>query len=81
MPVILSEADHDTWLNPQQSDRGVLTGLLRPYDSSSLELYPVSTLVNSPRHDSPQCVDPLTASGDEPSQRTFGFHEETGGPH
>jgi len=37
----------------------VLRALLVPYADEALELYPVSPLVNSPRNDSPECVQPV----------------------
>jgi putative SOS response-associated peptidase YedK len=57
MPVILDPADHATWLDP--SDPGG-AALLRPYPGGDLEAQPVSTRVNSPRHDDPSCIAPVT---------------------
>ena len=37
-----------------------LKALLRPYSSEELMVYPVSTLVNNPRHDAPQCLEPVS---------------------
>ena len=34
------------------------TVLLHSYDSQDMEAHPVSSKVNSPRHDSPDCVEP-----------------------
>jgi len=36
-----------------------LMDLLAPTPSSMLEAYPVSTYVNSPAHEGPECVDPI----------------------
>ncbi|MHB0959871.1 MAG: SOS response-associated peptidase [Pirellulaceae bacterium] len=58
MPVILNHDDYASWLDPGHTDRESLQSLLRPYDSADLEAYPVSTLVNSPRMDSPECIEP-----------------------
>jgi putative SOS response-associated peptidase YedK len=33
-----------------------LQRLLQPYPAKKMQLVPVSTLVNSPRNESPQCV-------------------------
>ena len=56
MPVILNASQCNTWLNTRHYNRAQLEALLVPY-SGSLEAYPVSRYVNSPRHDDPQCVE------------------------
>lgn len=63
MPVIL---DHDTvsdWLAPN-AERTQLEALLRPYFASRMEAYPVRTIVNSPTHDGPDCVERAPSSVD-----------------
>ncbi len=62
MPVILAAEDYTSWLDPRTADRDSLTRLLRPYDSAAMDAYPISSLVNNPRHDSPDCVVPVHAS-------------------
>ncbi len=59
MPVILDQADYDVWLDPESAGKPQLRELLRPLASEDLEAYPVSTVVNSPRHETPQCIEPL----------------------
>jgi putative SOS response-associated peptidase YedK len=61
MPVILAPTSYDQWLDPTFQHIEPLKALLRPYPSEELTAYPVSTLVNNPRHDAPQCLDPITA--------------------
>ena len=39
-----------------------LQHLLRPYDSAAWRRIPISTLVNSPRNESPDCIRPLAAA-------------------
>jgi len=56
MPVILDEELWGEWLDPENNDVDRLKGYLVPYDSSKMEAFPVSPLVNNPRNDSPQCV-------------------------
>ena len=60
MPVILAPASYDKWLDPLFQQVESLTALLRPYPSEELTAYPVSTLVNNPRHDVPQCLEPVS---------------------
>jgi len=59
MPVILQPEDYDTWLDTSLNDRTLLEGLLRPCPEDRLISYPVSTLVNKPENDLPECVEPL----------------------
>jgi putative SOS response-associated peptidase YedK len=59
MPVILRREDYELWLDPSVSDAGELSALLRPYPAGEMVAYPVSTLVNAPVNDRPECVVPL----------------------
>jgi putative SOS response-associated peptidase YedK len=59
MPVILAPTAYDQWLDPTFQQAASLQALLRPYPSEELLAYPVSTLVNNPRHDAPDCLEPL----------------------
>jgi putative SOS response-associated peptidase YedK len=59
MPVILSPASYDQWLDPTVQQTEPLMALLRAYSNDELMAYPVSTLVNNPRHDAPQCLEPV----------------------
>lgn len=59
MPVILSPQDYDLWLDPQQQKPQALQHLLSPYPASEMTAYPVSTLVNSAKHNSAECIIPL----------------------
>ncbi|WP_148561718.1 SOS response-associated peptidase [Pontibacter korlensis] len=45
------------WLSGDKADEHLLS-LLRPYPSEELRLYPVSTLVNSPVHGTPDLLAP-----------------------
>lgn len=60
MPVILSEADADVWLDQGIEQPEPLLSLLDPYPDDEMEAYPVSTLVNSPKNESSQCIEPLS---------------------
>ena len=56
MPVILPLPTGEMWLDPDAAPEDLVT-LLRPLDEG-IQAYPVSTLVNSPRNDLPECIAP-----------------------
>ena len=58
MPVILDTQDEDLWLRGTFDNTESMLGLLRPYPATAMELYEVSTAVNSPHTDSPECIRP-----------------------
>jgi putative SOS response-associated peptidase YedK len=58
MPVILRPQDEDKWLDPDLKNIDHLVPLLMPYPSDMMEGYEVSTLVNSPKNDVPECILP-----------------------
>jgi len=59
MPVMLDDLTQKTWLDPELTDPRILTVLLQPFPSDLMEAYDVSTLVNSPASDLPECVIPI----------------------
>jgi putative SOS response-associated peptidase YedK len=61
MPVILPEEAYKKWLEPGEQKPENLSGLLAAYPPEKMVAYPVSTLVNSPQNESPQCIIPLNA--------------------
>ena len=58
MPVILPTVDHDLWLS-EATPSADLIKLLKPAAEDVLAMYPVSKLVNSPRYDQPDCIEPV----------------------
>ena len=60
MPVILGEEHWNLWLDPEVDDPQALTELLVPCPSELLQKTPVSSLVNSVRNESPECLRPVT---------------------
>lgn len=56
MPVILHEADYETWLSPDIHDAPALSRLLVPYPAEETRVFPVSTRVNSAVNDGPDLV-------------------------
>ncbi len=59
MPVILTPDAEPRWLNPSVRDPRVLLELLRPYSAAAMEGYEVSTRVNTPANDTPECIQPV----------------------
>ena len=59
MPVILAEEHWGVWLDPTMEEPPALTELLVPCPSDWLEKTSVSSLVNSVRHESPECLTPI----------------------
>ena len=57
MPAIIPTADRPAWLDAETPIADALS-LLKPYESA-LEAYPVSTLVNRPANDVPECIEPV----------------------
>lgn len=57
MPVILPPEDYAAWLLPDEQPAAALLPLLRPYDSGQMAAYAVSTFVNNPRNDTPECIE------------------------
>jgi len=66
MPVILDAADFGAWLDPASQDAARTAALLRPYPAELMVSRPVSTRVNSPRNEGPECLAVF-----EPQQELF----------
>ncbi len=58
MPVILPPSAYSTWLD-LKADASQLQRLLVPWAGPALQAHRVSTLVNSPRNDRPECIECL----------------------
>lgn len=61
MPVILEPSSFERWLSPDAAEPGELQDLLAP-SRRRFRLTPVSTVVNSPAHDAPDCIEPVQES-------------------
>ncbi|MEN9229837.1 MAG: SOS response-associated peptidase [Thermostichus sp. DG02_5_bins_236] len=59
MPVILPPETYDDWLDPNVQDPQQVVPLLCPFPPEAMVAYPVSTHVNSPRHQDPVCREPV----------------------
>ena len=60
MPVILPPDAESAWLDPNLQDTATLSILLTPYPSDLMTAYEVSSLVNSPANDVPECITPVS---------------------
>lgn len=58
MPVILAPKDYAQWLNAAPQTPEQLMHLVKPFPADKMSAYPVSTLVNKPGNDRPECVVP-----------------------
>ncbi len=59
MPVILSPKAYDLWLAADEMTADQLLPLLKPFPTSQMKAVAVSTLVNSPAADVPECIVPV----------------------
>jgi putative SOS response-associated peptidase YedK len=59
LTVIPDPADFGRWLDRDQQDPKGVVDLLKPFPAEKMQLVPVSTLVDSPRNEKPECVQPL----------------------
>ena len=58
MPVIVHSADYDNWLSPE-SKVADLKRLLRPFDDEPIQEHYVTPLMNNPRFEAPECIEPI----------------------
>jgi putative SOS response-associated peptidase YedK len=63
MPVILARSDEEVWLDSEFSERRTLQKMLKACPSSWLDRIEVSSLVNSPKNNSPALLEPVEKSG------------------
>jgi putative SOS response-associated peptidase YedK len=60
MPVILTGDACKAWLDPE-ADAAALEGLLLPYSAGAMDVYPVSTQVNSVRNNGRELIQRLAS--------------------
>ena len=58
LPLVLDAAAVNEWLSPEADD-GRLQELINSAETMDFQAHEVSTLVNSPTNDLPECVDPV----------------------
>jgi putative SOS response-associated peptidase YedK len=56
MPVIIGAEDRQRWLDPEQSPND----LLKQYPTELMQMWPVSTKVNSPKNEGRELIEPIT---------------------
>lgn len=59
MPVILDAKDYDTWLDLEIQQPELVQPLLHPYPANLMSSYAVSTKVNNPKNNTPECINSL----------------------
>lgn len=57
--MILHEKDEAKWLDTELTDFDKLTPILKPYPPELMEKYEVSNIVNSPKNETSECVEPV----------------------
>ncbi len=62
-PVVIAPEHYALWLEADERDLAMLADLLAPPPQGTWAMTPVSTAVNSSRHDGPDLIEPLAASG------------------
>lgn len=61
MPVILMPSEYKSWLGLEDVSEEDLKELMKSRPLGNIKLYPVSKTVNSPKNDSPECVQKASA--------------------
>ena len=59
MPVIIPKDRVSGWLDAAVHSEEFLLPMLQPYDADSMEAHDVSTIVNSPKNNSPENIKPV----------------------
>ena len=73
MPVILSQKAEQDWLDNNLIDAQKIAQMLTPYPAKEFQADQVSTLVNSPGYDGPECIAPVpeASAGKKPAKKRF----------
>jgi putative SOS response-associated peptidase YedK len=72
MPVIYDREMGAQWLGQSFGDQSmILAAVLRPWPSELMEVHEVSTLVNSPKNDTAECIQPVSSI--QPVKRQLGL--------
>jgi putative SOS response-associated peptidase YedK len=60
MPVIVAPNDYQHWLQPHQPKESLLALLANDSAYDKMDVIPVSSFVNNPRHNGPECIKPVS---------------------
>lgn len=59
MPVIVPADARSSWLDIARSSAKELEKIVMPYEAVEMEAFPVSSVVNQPLNDAPDCIAPI----------------------
>jgi hypothetical protein len=59
MPVILQRNDYAKWLDSRSPGCSGTARVIGPVSAEEMKTYPVSTLVNKPQNNGPECLEPV----------------------
>jgi putative SOS response-associated peptidase YedK len=62
MPVILRREDEEQWLDVSRAQFDKARSVLKPYPAQLMDAHNVSTIVNKPENDTPECIERLSHS-------------------
>ncbi|TLS35704.1 SOS response-associated peptidase [Pseudalkalibacillus caeni] len=60
MPVILSKEEEQAWLDPRNQNANDLEELLVPFPEHKMDAYRISSAINSPKNNFPECIKPIS---------------------
>jgi putative SOS response-associated peptidase YedK len=60
MPVILRPEDEEQWLDASRTPFVKAKSVLKLYPDELLDAHDVSLVVNSAKHDGPECIQPIS---------------------
>jgi len=63
MPVIMPPARFDDWIGRGPLGPEAAEAMLLPFPADGMEAVPVTTRVNSPKNEDPECLDPVGEQG------------------
>jgi putative SOS response-associated peptidase YedK len=58
MPVILRKPNYAVWLGNGNNEEEKIKNIFEPLGDELLTITPVSSMVNNPRNEGPDCVEP-----------------------
>jgi hypothetical protein len=70
--VILGPDNHDLWLDPAFRNITSVSEMLRPFEATMMNRYPVSTRVNQVQNDDVDCAKPIEPGASAAQARLFG---------